>query len=75
MAVLAVDHNLLFFKIFLPELLFDALLKPQYDRTGCVDDFDIILVGDLVSLRWLSVCAKQHFGIAQLSELITVDRN
>ena len=22
-----------------------------------------------------SVCAKQHFGIAQLSELITVDRN
>ena len=54
-------------------LFLDTLLELQHHRTGSIDNLDVVLSGQLVSLRWLTMGTKQHLGIVQLAHLVVID--
>ena len=71
MSVLAIDDNLLVGRLV--KLLLDALLQAKHHRASRIDDFDVVLSGQLVGGRWLSVCPEQYLHVMQLGELFVVD--
>ena len=53
----------------------DAALQLQHHGTGGINDFDMVLTGQLIGLRRLTVCAEQHLHIMQMAQLLMVDGN
>ncbi len=75
MSIFSENDNLLFpsFGAGGIKFLFDALLQAKHYRTSGIDDFDVVLSGELVGQGRFSVCTEQYFGILQLCKLIVVD--
>ena len=72
MTVLAEDDDLnlvAFCLVHAPDLS----LKLKDDRTGGIDDLDIVALGKLIGLWRLTVGTEQHFGVVKVNELLGSD--
>ena len=70
MTFLAEDHDLGGILII---LFLDTLLELEHHRTGGIDDLDVVLSGELVGLRGLSMGTQQHLHVVQLTHVVVVD--
>ena len=70
MTFLTEDHDLrgVFIILFL-----DALLELEHHRTSGINDLDVVLTGELVGLRGLTVGTQQHLHVVQLAHIIVID--
>jgi len=54
-------------------LAFDAFLQLEHHRTGGVDDFNIVSLGQFIGLRRFTMSAQKDLHIVQLPHLIVLD--